>query len=496
MMNMNEMAENMKSLMKRKCVISEDCLILCFEYVKMMHEYNGDSKGLNNFIDALKRGNMNKEKLATKCHGLPGLIYYAIQLYNHNRNNLEGDNVLSSIDEAIDRERRSCNTIAYYKTITFRDLNHHEIRKYIEQQQNIRKWTTLFGHRRRGDTIKFVNELFEIYKRLVGDQSKCRIIENYERDFISHELIPYMCEHRPYTPYDKDDMKKSASSSNTNNDNHRNSSNNNKGGGRVDDTNSKKGFRFVKVFRSGKRNTNNNNNHNKNEENIDNNMKDEIKDNFSKNSESIENTKIPIEVFEDIITFWSKLVDVIMNPKIRKYHLIGSACYELRKNRLRNKTEQQMKDNYLEPTNMMHNDSTSSVSTTTNSINNISSENINQNDIIKNHFRIILGLITKNKALKIIQRYRPGRALIPFSRTTPGALAIVVSRGTTQNSITYRVKTVQTSSNGLVFTFDGVSNKGSARSLYDLVQKIANIKYVYTHRNGNVNDVKLCFYCF
>ena len=93
---------------------------------------------------------INKEKLATKRHGLPGLIYYAIQLYNYNRNNLEDDNVLSLIDKAINRETR-CNNITYYKTIIFRDLNHHEIRKYIKQQQNTPKWTTLFGHRRHGD---------------------------------------------------------------------------------------------------------------------------------------------------------------------------------------------------------------------------------------------------------------------------------------------------------------------------------------------------------
>ena len=69
----------------------------------------------------------------------------------------------------------------------------------------------------------------------------------------------------------------------------------------------------------------------------------------------------------------------------------------------------------------MCNDSTSCVSSTSG----INYNNINQTDAIKNHFRIIFGLITKNKAFKIIQRYRTGSALIRIGRTTPGAIPIV-----------------------------------------------------------------------
>ena len=113
----------------------------------------------------------------------------------------------------------------------FRVLNHPKIRTYIKQQ-NTCKWTTLFGQRTRGDTIKFVNELFDTCQRSLVPQSNYRIIANYGRDFITRInsiICEYLSHPGPYVAYATDNMKTSVTDgSNNHNTNHRNSSYDNK----------------------------------------------------------------------------------------------------------------------------------------------------------------------------------------------------------------------------------------------------------------------------
>ena len=74
-----------------------------------------------------EQAKVNKEKVVAQCRGLPGLINFGVQLYINNRNDLDNDNVLKTIDDAIIEERRKCNNTTYYKSIQLDNDSENEI---------------------------------------------------------------------------------------------------------------------------------------------------------------------------------------------------------------------------------------------------------------------------------------------------------------------------------------------------------------------------------
>ena len=181
----------------------------------------------NGTLTTTQKNYVNIDKLITKCHGLPGLIYFAMQQYTRFRDKLIDEKIIEKIDQIIDKERIRIGKTSYLKIFQMPDLSVLPLKSH----DNRKLWQRLFGMQRRGDTYLLINELFGIYQRVI-DNSTVRLIEQYERDFISHELISSLCKKNQinYIPINadidgKDDSYSSATASSYRNNFNNNNSN-------------------------------------------------------------------------------------------------------------------------------------------------------------------------------------------------------------------------------------------------------------------------------